>query len=331
MAENAVETTRVLVVSRETTLLRLLWSVGDSNSWHLENVASGWEAMERVRGDASPHMLLLDLPRGDGDSLHLLRWLRRLRPDLPVFVICHADDASTQKEATRLGAEAVLTRPLDQHQLDLVFRRHLDASADTEADIASDHVEPVGEDECFLSISPVMQKVHTQAELLAQADVPVLIVGEDGTGKSTVARLIHKLSVHSGFDFQTVNCAALPGPLLELELFGKTNSSVRGAEICRISPGKLALAEHACEEAALIRPLLDYFPPQVDFDGVDFSTTVRTSEGAQAEAVEYFLPYRMMRCFASYDCTGQQLLDSGTIVIDGERSALDLQIAEGKN
>jgi hypothetical protein len=48
-------------------------------------------------------------------------------------------------------------------------------------------------------------------------------------------------------------------------------------------------------------------------------------------AVEFFFPYRMMRCFATYDCTGQQLLDSGTVVINGERAALDLQVAEGKN
>jgi hypothetical protein len=64
---------------------------------------------------------------------------------------------------------------------------------------------------------------------------------------------------------------------------------------------------------------------------VNFSSTVHPSDGSQAEAVEFFLPFRMMRCFATSDCTGQQLLDSGTIVIDGERSALDLQIAEGKN
>ncbi len=90
----------------------------------------------------------------------------------------------------------------------------------------------------------------------------------------------------------------------------------------------LAFDEHISH---LIRPMLDYFPPEVDFDGVDFSSTVRVSDGSQAQAVEFFLPYRMMRCFATYDCTGQQLLDSGTIVINGERSALDLQIAEGKN
>lgn len=90
----------------------------------------------------------------------------------------------------------------------------------------------------------------------------------------------------------------------------------------------LAFDEHVSH---LIRPMLDYFPPEVGFDGVDFSTTVRLSDGSQTEAVEFFLPLRMMRCFATYDCTGQQLLDSGTIVINGERAALDLQIAEGRN
>ncbi len=81
----------------------------------------------------------------------------------------------------------------------------------------------------------------------------------------------------------------------------------------------------------LVRPLLNYFPSDVEFDGVDLSTTVHASDDAKSEAVEFFLPFRMMRCFASYDCTGQQLLDAGTVVIDGERAALDLQIAEGKN
>lgn len=90
----------------------------------------------------------------------------------------------------------------------------------------------------------------------------------------------------------------------------------------------LAFDEHISH---LIRPLLDYFPPEVQFDGVDFSTTIHVVGDAKSEAVEFFLPYRLMRCFAGYDCTGQQLLDSGTVVIDGERAALDLQIAEGKN
>ena len=65
MAENAIETARLLVVSREPSVLRSLWSIGESNSWHLETAGSGWEAMERVQSGITPDLLLLDLPRGD--------------------------------------------------------------------------------------------------------------------------------------------------------------------------------------------------------------------------------------------------------------------------
>jgi DNA-binding NtrC family response regulator len=243
MPQNAVETMRVLVVSRETALLRLLWSMGDSNSWHLEAAVSGWEAMERVQSDVAPHLLVLDLPRGDGDTLHILRWLRRLRPDLPVVVVCYPEDASLQKEVTRLGAEECMVRPFDQYRLEHVIRKRLNSpSENVEVEIGSNDIELVGEDESFLSASPVMHKVRAQAELLAQADVPVLIVGERGSGKETVARLIHKLSVHSGFNFQTVNCSAMPGHLLEVELFGRAIGSA-GSETVRINPGKLELGE----------------------------------------------------------------------------------------
>jgi hypothetical protein len=90
----------------------------------------------------------------------------------------------------------------------------------------------------------------------------------------------------------------------------------------------LAFDEHISH---LVRPLLTYFPVEVDFDGVDFSATIHISDTSKIEAVEFFLPYRSMQCFASYDCTGQQLLDAGVVIINGERAALDLQIAEGRN
>jgi hypothetical protein len=91
----------------------------------------------------------------------------------------------------------------------------------------------------------------------------------------------------------------------------------------------LAFDEHISH---LVRPLLDFFPGDNDFDGIDFSTVIHLkSADSKTESVEFFFPIRTMRCFASYDCTGQQLIDSGTVVINGERSALDLQVAEGKN
>src|SRR3984885_8652425 len=88
VAEKTIEILRLLVVSRESSVLRPLWSMGEANSWQLESAATGWGAMERVQSRLSPDLLLLDLARGDTDGLHILRWLRRLRPELPIILIC---------------------------------------------------------------------------------------------------------------------------------------------------------------------------------------------------------------------------------------------------
>jgi len=101
------------------------------------------------------------------------------------------------------------------------MRRDL-SSKDNNAksELASDEVEQISENLFFAAASPAMRKLRTQIEVLAQVNVPVLIVGESGSGKEVAARLIHKLSARSAFQFLTVNCAALPGDMLESELFG---------------------------------------------------------------------------------------------------------------
>ena len=246
MSPHTIETVRLLAVSRDSAVLRLLWSIADSNSWHLETAANGWDAMERVQSDVPPDLLFLDLPPGDADTPHLLPWLRRLHPDLSVVVLCHPGDAVREKEAIRLGAKHVLVRPFIEAQLESLIKRDRGSSNDeAEADMASEDIESLGEDESFLGVSPVMQKIRAQAELLAQADVPVLILGEPGSGKGTVARLIHKLSVYSGFKFLQVNCAEMPADLLEIELFGRGHSPSNGSSTGngRACLGKLEMGE----------------------------------------------------------------------------------------
>lgn len=115
------------------------------------------------------------------------------------------------------------------------------------------------------------------------------------------------------------------GSYLQLSTSTSLEAAAAGS---RYKLAALAFDEHISH---LIRPLVDYFPPEVDFDGVDFSTSIQLAGDSKSESVEFFLPFRLMKCFASYDCTGQQLLDAGTVIINGERAALDLQIAEGKN
>ena len=226
MTPKAIETLRLLAVSSEPSVLRLLGSAAQSNEWHMEAAASGWDAMEQVQSGTAPHVVLLDIPRGESEGLQLLPWLRRLRPELPIVVLCDSGDEARQKEATRLGAKDVLLRPISKDQLEFAIRRQFGTLLyGAEAEMASEDIESLGEDEFFLSVSPAMRQLRAQAELLAQADVPVLILGEPGSGKGTVARLIHQRSVHSGFKFLRVNCAEMPADLLEIELFGRENGS----------------------------------------------------------------------------------------------------------
>jgi two-component system response regulator AtoC len=256
--ENAIEAVRLLVVSKEPTVLRSLSSIGEANSWQLETVGSGWEALESVQAGITPDLLLLDLPRGDADSLHILRWLRRLRPNLPIILLCYSDDAGRKNEAIRLGAQDYLVRPVDDQQLESVIRGQLDSRSEgVEMELASEDIEQVSDDAFFVGASPIMRKLRAQLELLAQANVPVLILGENGSGKDTAARLIHKLSVRSGFKFLKVNCAALPGDLLETELFGYERSDSTGS--VRSKPGKLEL----CEQGTVLLDEITEMPTSV--------------------------------------------------------------------
>ena len=241
MTPKATETLRLLAVSSEPSVLRLLGSVAQSNEWHMEAAASGWDAMEQVQSGTAPHVVLLDIPRGESEGLQLLPWLRRLRPQLPIVVFCDPGDDATQKEATRLGAKNVLLRPFTEHQMVSAIQRLLGISNEAVfAEMSSEDIESLGEDEFFLSVSPAMRQLRAQAELLAQTDVPVLVLGEPGSGKGTVARLIHQRSVHSGFKFLRVNCAEMPADLLEIELFGRENGRANGSSK---SLGKLEIGQ----------------------------------------------------------------------------------------
>ncbi|MFZ0480836.1 MAG: hypothetical protein WAL71_16975 [Terriglobales bacterium] len=127
------------------------------------------------------------------------------------------------------------------------------------------------------------------------------------------------------------------GAYLEFSV-NTTLPSVTGS---RYKLAALAFDDHI---AHLVHPMMAYFKGDLDFDGIAFSTTIhqddkpvatQAASAAQAatttqgnEAVEFFFPTDALRCYESYDCTGQQLIDQGSVLINGERVSLDLQTAE---
>ena len=103
-------------------------------------------------------------------------------------------------------------------------------------------------------------------------------------------------------------------------------------ETSRYKLAALAFDQHI---SPLIRRVLTYFPGDQNFDGISFSTTVhgRAKPGAPAPAkalsVEFFFPLGALRRYEAYDCTGQELINQGIVLINGERVGLDLQLAQG--
>src|SRR6266496_1500200 len=190
MVPNTIHASRLLIVSSESSLRRLLDSIAQSNDWEVQTSSSSWAAFEQLQSKVAPQLLLLDIPSGDSDGLQFLSWLRKLRPEIPIVAICDRNDGVSRSEAIRLGVKEILLRPFAEPQLETSIREFLHSLNEiARAEMTSEDIESLGEDEFFLSVSPAMRQLRAQAELLAHADVPVLILGEPGSGKGTVARL----------------------------------------------------------------------------------------------------------------------------------------------
>ena len=264
-----MELAQILFVSKERSAFDLP-SIAELRDWQVETVACGWEALDRVRAGPGPDLVLLELVSDSTESLHTLSWLRRVRPDLPVLVLAGPESAGRRREAIRLGAQDFLLYPLQVGQLETAVRRSFFYYTESsESEILNDEVEQIGDDMFFVAAGPTMRKLRAQAELLAQVSAPVLIMGENGSGKELAARLIHKLSVRSGFRFLRLNCATLPGDVLESEIFGSANGHGRSKlskleachrgtlfldEITEMPIGLQAKLLHALRDGYFVRP-----------------------------------------------------------------------------
>jgi hypothetical protein len=146
--------------------------------------------------------------------------------------------------------------------------------------------------------------------------------------KETLASLVKELDSQAHFvSYAAPSFVAFrKGVYLELSI----NTSL--AEPASVSRYRLAALTFDDHLSHLIRPVLGYFKDDSQFDGIGFSSnvhlTTKTSANPSTVAVEFFFPFKTLRCYETYDCTGQQLIDSGTVLINGERVGLDLQVAE---
>jgi two-component system, NtrC family, response regulator AtoC len=233
---------RVLIVDDEPSMLRYLQTVLEAESYDVQAVRSGAEAVVRVRQDPSLDLVLLDVLMPEIDGLQTLDLLQKARPGIKVIMLSCTTDPRKVVQAIRMGAVDYLTKPFQIQDLEAVLEHSLTSGVTPSEPLEpGQSIEELDDDLCFVSASPAMRKIRAQVEQVAIVNVPVLLLGESGTGKEVVAKLIHKRSQRASRLFLKVNCAALPGDLLESELFGYEVGAFTGAT--KAKPGKFEICD----------------------------------------------------------------------------------------
>jgi DNA-binding NtrC family response regulator len=199
------------------------------------------EPAKRFLAKKSPQLLLTDLRLGGEDGMELVRYCAKKCPKTIPLVITGYATPETAVEAVRAGAFDVLTKPLIDEELRLALERALGRRKIEEENqqLRAQLDRRLGI-ENVLSHDYRMLRIFDMIESVADARASVLITGENGTGKSMIARAIHHRSSRANKPFVEVACGALPDALLESELFGHVAGAFTGANHDRIGKFKLA-------------------------------------------------------------------------------------------
>jgi two-component system nitrogen regulation response regulator NtrX len=227
----------ILVVDDEPQILQVVSGILLDEGFEVLTAPDGETALKVVAEEA-PELALLDIALPGMDGLEVLEELKRTYPALPVIMISAYGSVENAIRATRLGAYDFIEKPPHADKILLTVRNALEmARLSEENRRLRQQTAAVRE---IIGESEPIRKLRDQLRIVAPTNAPVLITGENGSGKELVARALHFLSRRSHQPFVEVNCAAIPEDLIESELFGHEKGAFTGASSRR--RGKFDLA-----------------------------------------------------------------------------------------
>jgi two-component system response regulator PilR (NtrC family) len=228
---------RILIVEDEKSMRDLLALMLSKEGYAVTTAESGSVAMKRLEKDPGYDIVISDISMPGMTGLELLRHTTEVAPHTDVMIMTAYGSKETAIQALNEGAIHYVEKPFDLEEIKVVVRNTFDRrriaaeNADLKLqnrDLRAVLSEKYSFDE-LIGRSGKMRAIFQLIERVAGTNSTIMISGESGTGKELIARAIHYNSQRRESPFVSINCGALPDPLLESELFGHMKGSFTGA------------------------------------------------------------------------------------------------------
>lgn len=270
---------RILVVDDDTLSRQFLVEAIAALGYQPIEAKSGSEALERAQS-SNPDLVMTDMRIPGVDGIELVRNLKTQYPELPAVMVTGEGTIENAVEALRSGAEDFLLKPCTPAAIEAVIDR-IERISRLVRENEYLRSEVVGNTpSSMVAKSPIMLEMMRNATRVARSKGAILITGESGAGKERVAHYIHQNSPRSSGPFIRVNCAALTGSDLEIELFGSERGNSAGSHKPKqgrfeIADGGTLLLEEFGEMPTSLQAKLMRVLEEGEYERVDGSHTLK--------------------------------------------------------
>ncbi len=220
---------RILLVDDEPSILSVLCTVLKAENYEVVPASDGQRAIELIKSEDFD-LVISDIRMTPVNGIDILKAVHQERPETSAIMLTAYGSVETAIEALKLGAFDYVTKPFKVDELLITVQRALAyRSAISENASLKQKLQTRYQFDNIIAESPAMKNVCDMIRRVAPTDTTVLIYGQSGTGKELIAKAIHAYSRRRDNEFLPVNCAALPEPLLESEMFGHVKGAFTGA------------------------------------------------------------------------------------------------------
>lgn len=216
----------ILIIDDEKAIRKALTEILSSEGYKIEEAGDGEEGLKKFR-EKLYDVVLCDIKMPKLDGIEFLQKANEANADVPVIMISGHGNIETAVDAVKKGAFDYISKPPDLNRMLITIRNAMDKSSlVTETKVLKRRVSKVQE---MIGESAPIKKIKETIDKVSPTEARILITGENGVGKELVARWIHEKSNRASGALVEVNCAAIPGELIESELFGHEKGSFTSA------------------------------------------------------------------------------------------------------